>query len=100
VDAADRAGPGRRPLRRARSAAAAADGILTRPEQELLFRDRDADWTAADVPLLDEAAELIGEDVTALARQQARSVEAARERSESLEFARRVLEQTGDSAPW
>ena len=33
-----------------------------------------------------------------LARQQARSAEAARERSESLEFARRVLEQTGDTA--
>jgi DNA helicase IV len=78
--------------------AAAADGILTRAEQELLFREKGAPWTAADVPLLDEAAELIGEDVTTLARLQVRSAEAARERSESLAFARRVLEQAGDVA--
>jgi len=77
--------------------AAAADGILGPAEQELLLREKDAPWTIADVPLLDEAAELIGEDVATLARQQARGAEAARERSESLEFARRVLEQTGDS---
>ncbi|HYJ76654.1 MAG TPA: AAA family ATPase, partial [Kineosporiaceae bacterium] len=74
----------------------AADGILSTAEQQLLFREKGAPWTAADVPLLDEAAELIGEDVTTLAQQQARSAEAARERSESLEFARKVLEQTGD----
>jgi DNA helicase IV len=78
--------------------AAAANGVLSRPEQRLLLREKSAPWTVADVPLLDEAAELIGEDVTTLARQQARSAEAARERSESLEFARRVLEQTGDTA--
>ncbi len=78
--------------------AAAANGVLSRAEQRLLLREKGAPWTVADVPLLDEAAELIGEDVTTLARQQARSAEAARERSESLEFARRVLEQTGDTA--
>ena len=33
---------------------------LTDRERRLLARDRDAPWTAADVPLLDEAAELLG----------------------------------------
>jgi DNA helicase IV len=79
--------------------AAAAAGILTAAEQELLFREKGAPWTSSDVPLLDEAAELIGPDVTALAAEQARGAEAARERSESLEFARRVLEQSGDAFP-
>ncbi|GIF96402.1 HelD family protein [Catellatospora citrea] len=44
----------------ARIAAAAA--MLTDAEQALLRRSRDAGWTAADAPLLDEAAELLGED--------------------------------------
>ena len=79
--------------------AAAAAGILDRAEQRLLFREKGAPWTAADVPLLDEAAELIGEDVAALARREARTAEAARERSESLEFAQRVLEQSGEAYP-
>jgi DNA helicase IV len=40
--------------------AAAAPG-LTPAERELLARDADAAWTPADVPLLDEAAELLGD---------------------------------------
>ncbi|WP_077489255.1 HelD family protein [Sinomonas mesophila] len=39
--------------------AVAAD--LTGAERELLHRPADAPWTEADVPLLDEAAELLGE---------------------------------------
>lgn len=35
---------------------------LTDAERALLRRDRDAGWTTADAPLLDEAAELLGED--------------------------------------
>ena len=77
--------------------AAAAAGILTPAEQELLLRDKGAPWTVSDVPLLDEAAELIGEDAATLAGREARTAQAARERSESLEFARKVLEQVGSA---
>lgn len=41
---------------------AAAASMLTESEQALLRRSRDAGWTPADAPLLDEAAELLGED--------------------------------------
>ena len=99
VDAAHRAGAGHRPLRATRPARGRRERRpLPRRSSACCSGRRGAPWTVADVPLLDEAAELIGEDVTTLARQQARSAEAARERSESLEFARRVLEQTGDTA--
>jgi len=77
--------------------AAAAQGILTPAEQGLLLREKGARWTTSDVPLLDEAAELIGADVATLARQEAHGAAAAQERTESLEFARRVLEQVGDA---
>ena len=40
----------------------AAPRLLTEQERTALLRDRDAGWTAADIPLLDEAAELLGED--------------------------------------
>jgi DNA helicase IV len=39
---------------------ASAARSLTPAERDLLARDRSAPWTAADVPLLDEAAELLG----------------------------------------
>ncbi|HEY2288860.1 MAG TPA: helicase, partial [Streptosporangiaceae bacterium] len=41
---------------------AAAGTTLSPAERDALLRDRDAGWTPADVPLLDEAAELLGED--------------------------------------
>ncbi|WP_155373866.1 HelD family protein [Catellatospora vulcania] len=41
---------------------ATAAYMLTETEQALLRRSRDAGWTPADAPLLDEAAELLGED--------------------------------------
>jgi DNA helicase IV len=79
--------------------AEAANGILTRAEQRLLLREKGSAWTASDVPLLDEAAELIGPDVAQLAADQARGAEAARQRAENLEFARKVLEQSPDAFP-
>ncbi|GAB2675060.1 HelD family protein [Thalassiella azotivora] len=65
---------------------------LTTAERALLHRDLDAPWTLDDVPLLDEAAELLGEDDSAdraLARQQ------AQRRAEEVEYARNVLQMTG-----
>jgi DNA helicase IV len=41
---------------------AAAAPRLTWAERAALLRDPGSDWTPADVPLLDEAAELLGED--------------------------------------
>ncbi|GAA1601760.1 HelD family protein [Catellatospora bangladeshensis] len=41
---------------------ASAASTLTDAERALLRRDRGAPWTPADAPLLDEAAELLGED--------------------------------------
>jgi UvrD/REP helicase N-terminal domain len=76
----------------------AADGLLTREEQRSLLRDADAPWTVADVPLLDELAELIGPDVEASAAARAAAAAAAGERAEALQFARKVLETSGEAA--
>ena len=65
---------------------------LTAAERELLRRPADSPWTDDDVPLLDEAAELLGED-DSLARAEARAREA--ERAAELEYARSVLQSTG-----
>ena len=69
---------------------------LTAAERTVLRRDRGTPWTLSDVPLLDEVAELVGDDgeadrVTAHHRQA--------ERATALEYARGVLEMTGDRAP-
>jgi DNA helicase IV len=56
---------------------AAAAPRLTAAERESLLREPASDWTPADVPLLDEAAELLGEDDRA-----ARSAERRRQRAE------------------
>jgi len=40
--------------------ATAGEGVLSPAEQEALFREAGSDWTVSDVPLLDEAVELIG----------------------------------------
>jgi DNA helicase IV len=78
-----------------RLAAAAPD--LTAAEQALLSRPAGAAWTAADVPLLDEAAVLLGTDEEAARR--ADAARAERERRE-LAYARGVLEVAtiGDAA--
>ncbi|MFL6129628.1 MAG: HelD family protein [Mycobacteriales bacterium] len=65
--------------------ASAAPGLTAR-ERALLARDRRAPWTPADVPLLDEAAELLGVDDGGSG---AAAAEAAR-RAE-VEYAREVL---------
>ncbi|MGA4800872.1 HelD family protein [Streptomyces lavendulocolor] len=64
---------------------AAPDGHLPDGEAEFVRRTG-GDWTEADVPLLDEAAELLGEDDTA-----ARAA-AERERSARIAYAQGVLD--------
>ncbi len=73
----------------------AAAAVLSPAERELLHRDRDAPFTVADIPLLDEIAELIGTDDEA-ARAAARR--AAAERAEEVAYAREVLRQVGGQA--
>ncbi|SFK36636.1 DNA helicase IV [Cellulomonas sp. KH9] len=70
----------------------AAAPELSPRERALLARPADAPWTPADVPLLDEAAELLGEDDQA-ARAQARAE--AEQRAADVEYARQVLRSTG-----
>lgn len=65
---------------------------LSAHERALLARRRGAAWTVADVPLLDEAAELLGEDDEPARRAAAI---AASERAAEEEYARGVLEMTG-----
>jgi DNA helicase IV len=64
---------------------------LSTSERALLHRDRDQPWTVSDVPLLDELAELLGDDGEA-ARAQAR--QEAAERAAELEYARGALQIT------
>jgi DNA helicase IV len=62
-----------------------ADGILSKDEQALLVRDRRAPWTVADVPLLDEAAELLGDpDAASRAAEQQRRAAAERAYAEGV----------------
>jgi DNA helicase IV len=65
---------------------AAAGPRLTQAERSALLREPGSDWTPADVPLLDEVAELLGEDDRA-ARAAAR-----RRRLEQVAYARGVLD--------
>ncbi|MFE5108993.1 HelD family protein [Streptomyces sp. NPDC056663] len=65
--------------------ASAAHG-LTRAERELLHRAPGGGWTAADVPLLDETAELLGQD------NRAAEAAAAAERAEGVAYAQGVLD--------
>jgi DNA helicase IV len=65
---------------------ASAAPSFTAAERAALVRDAEAGWTPADVPLLDELAELLGEDEHALAAQ------AEQERLEQLDYAEGVLE--------
>jgi DNA helicase IV len=64
---------------------AAAPG-LEAAEWDALLREAEGGWTAADVPLLDEAAELLGED-DRTARERARM-----ERRKRIAYARGVLD--------
>ncbi|WP_407318226.1 AAA family ATPase [Isoptericola halotolerans] len=65
---------------------------LSAAERRLLQRSPDAAWTESDVPILDEAAELLGVDYS-VARAEQRAAEA--QRAAEVEYARSVLESTG-----
>jgi len=65
---------------------AAAAPMLTERERELLLREPGGGWSTADVPLLDEAAELLGE-----ARRTGRTREEI-ERAEEVAYAQGVLD--------
>ena len=65
-------------------------------QRALLARDRGAPWTVSDIPLLDEAAELLGDDDTGgyeLKRQ------AAQQRQAEIEYAKGALQISG-GARW
>jgi DNA helicase IV len=64
----------------------AAAPRLTEAERAALRRDPGSDWTPADVPLLDEAAELLGED------NRAAMAAAGRRRRARVEYASGVLD--------
>lgn len=64
-------------------------GGLSASDRAALHRDAAAPWTEADIPLLDEAAELIGEPIDSH-RQQEEAIAAAQARDE-LSYARRTL---------
>ncbi|MEU5866052.1 ATP-binding domain-containing protein [Nonomuraea sp. NPDC047529] len=81
----------------------AAGGALS-PAERALLRRESAEWTDADVPLLDEAAELLGDIdehvLRASAMQAEEELAAARQAEEhqreaELAYAREVLELTG-----
>ncbi len=78
--------------------AEAGGGVLGPKQQALLLREPGSPWTISDVPLLDEAAELIGPDIHAMTADRASSARAAAERTEALDFARRVLRESGEAA--
>ncbi|MET7280348.1 UvrD-helicase domain-containing protein [Kribbella sp. NPDC005582] len=70
----------------------AAAPQLSTEDRAAVTRPIDAPWTASDVPLLDEAAELIGElDATVSARRQQAAAEAA-EAEENWRYAREVVQ--------
>ena len=71
---------------------AEAGAVLSRDERLALRRDRSAPWTPADVALLDEAAELLGEDDSLAQRARA---EAAAERRAEVEYAKQVQDTFG-----
>lgn len=74
---------------------AAAAPELSAAERRALARPVGSPWTAADVPLLDELAELLGEDDQA---DRAQAAAEARRRQSELEFARDVLTTSGAGA--
>jgi DNA helicase IV len=74
---------------------AAAGDLLTGGERALLHRaDPQAPWTVADAALLDEAAEILGEDPEPRRRAAAAAAAAA---AQELRYARGVAEMTGTS---
>jgi len=74
---------------RARLSAAAP--YLSAASLDLLYRERGSDFTISDVPLLDEAAELLGDDDSALRADRA----AAQQRQAEIDYARGALQISG-----
>ncbi len=66
--------------------ASAGGGLLSPEDRSALVRPAGGGWTAADVPLLDEAAELLGED------DRAARVRGQHERRRRIAYARGVLD--------
>jgi DNA helicase IV len=66
--------------------ASAGGGLLSPEDRSALLRSAGGGWTPADVPLLDEAAELLGED------DRAARVRGERERRRRIAYARGVLD--------
>ncbi|HUZ37915.1 MAG TPA: ATP-binding domain-containing protein [Streptosporangiaceae bacterium] len=64
----------------------AGRGVLSAEERSALLRPAGGGWTPADVPLLDEAAELLGED------DRAARARGERERRRRIAYARGVLD--------
>lgn len=76
---------------------ASAAPHLTDEERALLLRPRDAAWTQSDVPLLDEAAELLGEtDSSVQSRTAAAAAQTAAAR-QNLEYMRQVVKEEVDA---
>ncbi len=73
---------------------AQAAPYLSASDRALLHRPFDVPWTPADVPLLDEAAELLGDDDSA---QRLDAARAAADRARELEYAKGVLQMSGTS---
>src|SRR6478735_7146577 len=65
---------------------------LSPADRALLARPKGSPWTPADVPLLDEAAELLGEDDQAA---RAEAAAQAAQRAQDVEYARQVLQSSG-----
>lgn len=77
---------------------ASAAPQLTDEQRAVLLRPRDAAWTQSDVPLLDEAAELLGETTSSV---QSRTAAAAAEQAavrENLDYMREVVQEEIESS--
>lgn len=65
---------------------------LTASERALLAREAGSPWTDSDIPILDEAFEMLGEDDSAA---HAEAQRAQKAHAQALEYARQVLESSG-----
>jgi len=73
----------------------AASPTLRPDDRKLLLRDRRSAWTLSDIPLLDEAAELLGEPETGRGRY---SADDAAQRAREVSYARDALSSSGMAA--
>lgn len=64
------------------------------PHVKALVRPKDAPWTVEDIPLLDEVAEILGDDA---APEEARAKEQASQRGADVSYAKAVLENIDTS---